>query len=299
MTSHLSKLLFVVLFLFGIGCQAQAGDSKCQFISGSADIEGGKIAYLKVGSGKSVVLLHGLFAQKEQWTDFACELSKSGFHVYIPDLPGYGQSTGFAITDYQLSKQVELIHRFTQELNLKTFNLAGNSMGGAIAALLASRYPNEVVTLAFIGAPMGIVAWSDQIKAAMYQGVNPFIPITVNQFDLEMSLLFASPPKIDQAIKESAVKEYLNNNRHYQQVWDIVNLDDAVLDPLSRSIKPTFIVWGQQDGIFNVSGIGLLKKKYPNANASIMANASHLMMLEKPKEVAKLYQSFLYFNGQN
>jgi pimeloyl-ACP methyl ester carboxylesterase len=299
MKSPISKFLFLAILWFGFLCNVRADDGKCQFIPGSVDIGNGKIAYLNIGSGKPVVLLHGLFAQKEQWNDLACQLSKGGFHIYMPDLPGYGQSTGFAIADYRLSQQVELIHLFTQKLNLKAFNLAGNSMGGAIAALFANRYPNEVVTLGFIGAPMGIVSWSDQIKGALYQGVNPFIPITIDQFDLEMRLLFANPLKIDQSVKESAIKEYSVNNRHYQQVWDIVNLDIAVLEPLEKSHKPTFIVWGQDDGIFNVSGRVRLDKKYPKANSLSMANASHLIMLEKPNEIAKLYQDFSYSNKQN
>ena len=293
MRLYLSKLLFLVLLSFGCACNAQTSDNKCQFISGSMDVGSGKIAYFKVGSGKPVVLLHGLFAQKEQWSDFACNLSKSGYLIYAPDLPGYGQSSGFAIADYQLSKQAELIHGFAQKLNLKTFNLAGNSMGGAIAALLANRYPNEVITLGFIGAPMGIVGWSDQIKAAMYQGINPFIPITLDQFNLEMSLLFANPPAIDQSIKVSAIKEYSENNRHYQQVWDIVNLDISILKAFGKSTKPTFIVWGKDDGIFNIAGRTLLDQKYPKANSSAIPNASHLIMLEKPKEISKLYETFL------
>jgi pimeloyl-ACP methyl ester carboxylesterase len=299
MKSPLSKFLFLAILWLGVLCNVQADDGKCQFIPGSVDIGAGKIAYLNVGTGKPVVLLHGLFAQKEQWNDLACQLSKSGFAVYMPDLPGYGQSTGFTISDYRLSQQVELIHLFTQKLKLNRFNIAGNSMGGAIAALIAKRYPGDVVTLAFFGAPMGIVPWSDQIRGAMYQGVNPFIPITIDQFDLEMRLLFANPPKIDQSVKESAIKEYSVNNRHYQQVWDIVNLDIAVLNPLEKSSKPTLIVWGQDDGIFNVSGRKLLDQKYPKASSSAIPNASHLIMLEKPNELAKMYQNFLYLNKQH
>jgi pimeloyl-ACP methyl ester carboxylesterase len=299
MKSPLSKFLLLAILWFGVLCNVRANDGKCEFIPSSVDIGAGKIAYLNIGSGKPVVLLHGLFAQKEQWSDLACQLSKGGFAVYIPDLPGYGHSTGFAVADYRLSQQVELIHLFTQKLNLNRFNLAGNSMGGAIAALIAKRYPSEVLTLAFIGAPMGIITWSDQIKGAMYQGINPFIPITVDQFDLEMRLLFANPPKIDQATKESAVKEYLSNNRHYQQVWDIVNLDVAVLDPLNKSPKPTLIVWGQDDGIFNASGRARLDKKYPRGSSSVISNASHLIMLEKPNEIARMYQAFLVSNKSN
>ena len=298
MRSNILKVLLISFLFSSAICSAEIDGSKCQFNSGSVALGEGEIQYLSVGSGKPVLLLHGLFAQKEQWSDFACELSKGGFVVYAPDLPGYGQSLGFGIANYQPSIEADLIHQFTQKLGLHKFNIAGNSMGGAIAALLANRYPEEVNTLAFIGAPLGIVGWSPQIKAAMYQGINPFIPITVDQFSLEMGLLFSNPPVIDNSIKEAAVKEYSINNRHYQQVWDIVNLDIAVLDSIGNFIKPTFIIWGQDDGVFSVSGKPKLDKKFPNAISSTMMGVSHLIMIEKPIETANLYRGFLKASGE-
>ena len=293
MRSNFLKALLTSLLFLSAFCSAEVVNPKCQLISGSIALDEGAIKYLSVGSGKPVLLLHGLFAQKEQWSDFACELSKGGYLVYAPDLPGYGQSVGFVIANYQLSSEVNLIHQFTQKLGLKKFNIAGNSMGGTIAALLAQQYPKEVNTLAFIGPPLGIVGWSPQVKAAIYQGINPFIPITVDQFNLEMGLLFSKPPVIDNLIKEAAVKEFSVNNRHYQQVWNIVNLDIAVLDSISNLRKPTFIIWGQDDGIFSASGKPKLDKKYPNAISSTLTGASHLIMIEKPIEVADLYKGFL------
>ena len=142
-----------------------------------------------------------------------------------------------------------------------------------------------------------IVGWSDQIKAAMYQGINPFIPITLDQFNLEMSLLFANPPAIDQSIKESAIKEYSENNRHYQQVWDIVNLDIFVLKTPKKTLKPTFITWGKEDGVFNIVGRPLLNQQFPNHVSYELKNMSHLVMLEQPNEIVDLYLPFLKSNA--
>ena len=298
MRSLLSKTLLVLLLFASAISAAQGVHSKCQIVYGSIAVDEGDIQYLSVGSGEPVLLLHGLFAQKEQWSDFACELSKSGYAVYAPDLPGYGQSVGFAISNYQLSREADLLYRFTQKLGLKSFNIAGNSMGGAIAGLMANQHSKQVKTLAFIGAPMGIIGWSPQIKSAIHQGINPFIPITVNQFNLEMSLLFFNPTPIANAIQEAAIQEYSINNRHYQQVWDIVNLDIAVLDSISTTEKPSFIIWGEDDGIFNVAGKSKLDKKYPNAISATVSGASHLIMVEKPVEIAGLYAEFLKANDK-
>lgn len=285
--------LSVISALFVTNLHAQDSAAICATQNQSINVGPSAIQYFKMGEGSPILVLHGLFAQKEQWTDFACQLARNGFAVYAPDLPGYGQSTGFQIESYQLIKEVELIHRFTQKLNLNTFNIAGNSMGGAIAAMFARQYPNEIKSIAFIGAPMGVISWSPQLKDAIYAGINPFIPITADQFDLEMRLLFAKPPELDRAIKESAVAEYTKNNRHYQQVWNIVNLDINVLETAPDSKKPTFITWGKEDGVFNISGRKRVEKKFPNHASYELKDVAHLVMLEKPKEIADLYLQFL------
>ena len=291
-TYRLIILVIVFIPFFG-SVQAQEIKQLCQLQNGSVMLQDGRIHYFRVGSGRPVLLLHGLFAQKEQWADFACQLSKAGLTAYAPDLPGYGQSTGFPIESYRLSIQADLIFTFLEKLNLQRIDIAGNSMGGAISAIVANKYPSSVKSIAFIGAPFGITDWSKQVKAAVDAGINPFIPITIPQLALEMNLLFANPPKIDQAVQESLIMQYQKNNRHYQQVWDIVNLDIAILDNAASSPIPAFIVWGEKDGIFNISGKPLLDQKYPNRISYVATNAGHLIMLEKPKETVDLYSRFL------
>jgi len=56
--------------------------------------------------------------------------------------------------------------------------------------------------------------------------------------------LFYKPPAISSEIKESAIKNYVSNNLHYQQVWNIVNLDLMVFENNQVSTTPTFIAWG-------------------------------------------------------
>ena len=273
--------------------QAQTTDSACPLKSQSIVIDAASISYTQGGSGQTLLLLHGLFGQKEQWADMACALVGEGFHVIIPDLPGYGQSNAYPITIYQLESQVATLAHFMKVVSGKPFHIAGNSMGGTIAALYANQFPQEIRSLAFIGAPLGIIAWSNQVKNAIFRGVNPFIPIDTAQFDLEMGLLFAKPPVIGGDIKAQLIQEYRNNNRHYQQVWDIVNFYGNSLNQLPNQVVPTFIVWGERDAIFNISGLKPLTKKFPHSQSHHLANAGHLVMLEQPQQIAHLYASFL------
>ena len=292
-TVYFKLISLLLVALCSAHVHAQNSAFSCEIVEKAVTLDKGSIKYFKMGSGQPILLLHGLFAQKEQWADFACELSSAGFVVYAPDLPGYGQSTGFAIEDYQLSNEADLLHRFVRKLEIPPLHIAGNSMGGAIAAIYSTQYPTEVLSLGFIGAPLGIIGWSPQVRNAIEVGINPFIPTTTTQFDLEMSLLFAKPPSIPDGVKQQILREYTINNLHYQKVWNIVNLDLNVFETIKRFPKPAFIVWGVEDGIFNIAGRPLLDKKFQKPTSYSIPNASHLIMLEKPVEMASLYRSFL------
>jgi abhydrolase domain-containing protein 6 len=289
--------LFTILLLCGLGGYSYADSAKstqdCDIATHEVAVGNGVLYYSKAGNGPNILLLHGLFAQKEQWNGILCLLSAAGYTAIAPDLPGYGKSVDFPLMDYKLENQVALLQQFMDTLGIDAFDLAGSSMGGAIAALYVQQHPQQIRTLAFIGSPLGIIDWSPQVKEAIYQGINPFIPIQIEQFNLEMSLLFVNPPPIPESAKEAAVKDYIDHNRHYQQVWNIVNLYDTVFYNGLKIRVPTLILWGQEDRIFSIEGADQLRNRIFRSKRVKLPNASHLLLLENTDETAAIYIGFL------
>ncbi len=278
----------------------QASSSTCSMpkaryapATGSISVAGGKVFYNSVGQGPTVLLLHGLFADKEQWDGISCRLAAAGYRAIAPDLPGYGASEGFAIEAYALERQVSLLREFTQRLGIQTFDIAGSSMGGALAALYTQQYPQQVRSLAFIGSPLGIVGWAEPIRTAILQGINPFIPITSEQFDLEIGLLFVKPPQIPDSVKKQKIKDYIERNRHYQQVWDIINLYGNVTCEAQLWPIPTLAIWGKEDKIYNIRGAGRLQGCHPRSTVERLPDAGHLLLVENVDTAATIYLRFL------
>lgn len=265
----------------------------CTITTSSITVGNGTLSYNQVGSGRPILLLHGLFASKEQWDSIMCRLSEAGYRAIAPDLPGYGNSTGFTLRDYALENQATLLHELIKDLGIKSFALAGSSMGGAIAHLYAQRYPTQVHSLAFIGSPLGIIGWANSFREEILQGFNPFIPITKEQFDLEISLLFVTSPTIPDSVKAEKVNDYITRNRHYQQVWDIVNLYDHVLYQGIPIQLPTLIIWGKEDKIYDISGVSRLQQRIAGSRVILLPKAGHLLLMEKAEEAAANYVSFL------
>lgn len=291
-------LIFVILVLCRLvgyaAVNSPASASGCAITTRSAPISNGTLSYNQVATGQPILLLHGLFASKEQWNSMMCQLSEAGYWVIAPDLPGYGNSTGFATRDYALENQVALLHQLTNQLGIRSrFDVAGSSMGGGIATLYSQRYPEQLRSLAFIGSPLGVTDWASSLRNSIFDGINPFIPITKEQFDLEISLLFVTPPTIPDSVKTEKVNDYITHNRHYQQIWDIVNLYDDVLCQGRSTQLPTLAIWGREDKIYDIRGADRLQRCIPGSQVIRLPKAGHLLLMENSEEATADYLRFL------
>ncbi len=265
-------------------------------------VRGGTVACAVAGEGPAVMLLHGLFAQKEQWDGLSARLAASGRMVVAPDLPGFGASAGFAIADHQLERQADLVLAVADALGIPQFDLAGSSMGGAIAARMAAVAPGRVRSLAFLGSPLGIAPWAPGVRDAIASGVNPFIPLSGPQFGTELNLLLAAPPTLDPSAMDAAAAPYRNDERRHRQIWDIVNLyGDALRDPAflpaafanRPAPMPAYALWGAADRIFDARRAEDLRAVFPGIALDVLPGAGHLPFLENPDAVAARYLPFL------
>jgi pimeloyl-ACP methyl ester carboxylesterase len=93
-------------------------------------------------AGATFVLLHGLGGSSLNWVQVAPGLSGLG-RVLIPDLLGFGE-TPRAGRGSGLMDQRRLLSSFIRALGTGRVVLAGNSMGGALAALVAAVDPEAV-----------------------------------------------------------------------------------------------------------------------------------------------------------
>jgi pimeloyl-ACP methyl ester carboxylesterase len=287
---------FILGLLVVTSAQASDASDTCGLRSASIDVDSGQIYYDRAGDGQPIILLHGLFAQKEQWQGVLCGLASAGFDAIAPDLPGFGQSSGYSLRVYDLQRQVRLLGQFADGLGLSTFDLAANSLGGAIAALYVQGDPARVRRLAFVGPPLGVEPWGPGVRTAILRGINPFIPTDQAQFGLEMGLLFVQPPEVPDEMREALIQDYVVRNRHYRQVWDIVNLFDDVLagdgdEPLGIDI-PVLIVWGEGDSIYPVSAAPTLRQRLPGSQLVVLPETGHLPMLERTAETQRLLSEF-------
>jgi pimeloyl-ACP methyl ester carboxylesterase len=100
-------------------------------------VDGTRIRYLVAGSGPALVLLHALRTQLDMFQKVIPELV-TRFRVYALDYPGHGYSDAPA-ADYSAEFFVASVGGALDRLNIQDAVLAGESIGGTIALLLAAR----------------------------------------------------------------------------------------------------------------------------------------------------------------
>lgn len=96
-----------------------------------------------------LLALHGWLDNAASFVALAPLLKKH--HVIAIDLPGHGlfDHTSFQVA-YQVDNYMKLIIQLIDTLSQKPIALMGHSLGGAIASVIAARYPDKICKLILI-----------------------------------------------------------------------------------------------------------------------------------------------------
>jgi pimeloyl-ACP methyl ester carboxylesterase len=117
------------------------------------DVDGARLHYIDIGSGPTIVMVHGLTGQLRNFTYALTERLVSDYRVIVIDRPGSGYSTYNRVGGRGLDAQASIIGHFIEALKLDRPLLVGHSLGGAIALTLATKCPSLLGGLALI-APL-------------------------------------------------------------------------------------------------------------------------------------------------
>ena len=312
-----SKLLFVFL-LIAVTCSSLYGagsyykydiyDAAITYESEKAlltkkwlkvDVGGAKdldIAYFEGpqrADQQSLLLIHGFGATKEGWLRYAAELSDR-YHIVIIDLPGHGESTKDLSLNYNIGTQVENVHQIAKALNLKSFNIAGNSMGGAISSIYAAKYPDEIKTVTLYD-PAGIHDVESEMTTLLKQGENPLIVSDAKSFENLLTFVMEKPPFIPWPITEVAAEQASSKQHINAKIFmDISSGDKDLFKEELKNIKsPTLIIWGTEDRVIHVSNADIFERLIPGSKKVILQGIGHVPMIEVPKQSADLLDEFI------
>jgi pimeloyl-ACP methyl ester carboxylesterase len=119
-----------------------------------------RISYMDVSpkgmhNGHTVLLLHGNNFGGFYFKPIIDALTAEGFRVIVPDQIGYGRSSK-PIASYNFNSQARNTWLILQSLKIERAMVVGHSMGGMLAARLATQYPKAVERLVLYN-PIGLI----------------------------------------------------------------------------------------------------------------------------------------------
>lgn len=257
-------------------------------------VDGMRIVFLEKGSGRPLLLLHGIGADKSNFLLVGRSLARN-FRVIIPDLPGFGDSDRPATASYSIDAQIRRLHDFVRALELDRFALGGHSMGGFIAGAYAVRYPENVSRL-WLLAPAGVTSSrkSEFLQAIDDGNAPPIFARSLDEMRSLMHFTMSAPPYVPtfmlRAFAADQAERYEHHLRIMQELLSSEGLDER-LQSASFDV-PSLIVWGRDDRALHVSGADVLAQLLQQHRIQLLDAVGHCPQIEAPSAVSSEFEKF-------
>jgi pimeloyl-ACP methyl ester carboxylesterase len=267
-----------------------------------------KMAYIEKGKGSTILFVHGLGGNLSHWQKNFHVLSTT-FHCIAVDLPGYGHSDKlFTIDKDQLQFYADVLSSFIKKKNLKKIVLAGHSMGGQIATIVALQNPKLISKLILL-APAGLETFTEAEAKIMINAT----PAAVFEKQEEAAIrynyrqnFYQQPADVEMLIQDRLRLKICPDIKQYTQaVSNSIKgmLAHPIRKDLGNLIQPVLILFGENDGLIpnrilhpNLKrGDMLTEVAHQIKRNKIISipGAGHFVQFEQPGEINKEIKFFL------
>jgi pimeloyl-ACP methyl ester carboxylesterase len=247
------------------------------------------IAIDQSGRGEPIVLLHGVGSSRVVWRHVTTLLDRERL-VLAPDLPGFGQSRA-AAPRFDLQTTAEALAGPLAERAGGPFDLVGNSLGGAVALVMALQHHEWVRRLVLV-APAGFSPRPRALALAAGALTGPAMsarrilgtPIAASP-TARRTLLWgaiAEPQRLAADDARMMLRASRGSTRIGPAVTAVLQID--LRAQLSRLEVPLGLIWGERDRVIPVSTLDTIRELRPDLVAETIPGAGHVPQVERPEE---------------
>jgi len=245
-------------------------------------VDGIGVRYARRGAeaGTPVLFVHGFGGDLDNWL-FNIDAVAEHSPVVVFDLPGHGQSD-IKLPGTTVAALAAFVLHFLDAIEIKQAHVVGHSLGGAIAAQLASDAPERIASVALIspagfGAEINTDYTDGFVEAQSRRELKPVL-----------ELLFADPSLVNRQMIDDMLKykrmdgvEALLGELGAALFKDGCQTARTV-DALAASSKPVLVLWGRDDRVIPSAHAANAPK---DATVKVLDGAGHMAMLEKAHDV--------------
>jgi len=291
------------------------------FQSQYADVNGVRLHYVSVGTGKLVMFVHGFPEFWGEWQNQLADISKD-YQAVAPDMRGYNLSSKPPdVEKYHIKELIEDLRALAEYLGHKKFIMVAHDWGGAVAWSFAMRHPDWLEKLIIVNSPHPAVFAREllhnpaQQKASRYmlmfrtpeaEGI-----LSENNYAGLMAILSQFGSKwemteedrlryIEAWSRPGALTGGLNYYRtsplypptsknDEEKIKGIMNLPHEMME-----VKvPTLVIWGEQDQALLTGNLEGLGEYAGDLTIKRIPDGSHWVIHEQPELVNSLIRDFI------
>ena len=269
------------------------------------ELAGGRMRYLKAGSGRALILVHGLMGYAFSWR-FAIPALAGNATVYAIDNLGAGLSVSAPSMDCGMRATADRLLQFVDALGIESYDLLGTSHGGAVAMIAAalSRERNDPrLQRLVLVAPVNPWSRHGRRLAPLIGGkAGSFLfRRTIGRWRfldyLWLRRMFGNGAKIPPDSLEGyripvRVNHAYDHGLRIVRTWsrDLAELEQAL--PKIRDY-PTLLMWGTRDRAVSYHSAEPLRQNFRDARLVTFPGAGHLPYEEEPGEFNRALIDFL------
>jgi len=239
-----------------------------------------ELAYIRQGTGKPLLLLHGYPLDHHIW-DKVTPLLENTFDLILPDLRGFGASSTIE-TPYTLDDFVSDLVGLLDHLSVGKTAVAGHSMGGYTALAFARLHPDRLTALGMVGSQA--LADTPERKEGRYKTAQEIAEKGIQGVVDMMTTKLSPHTEVQKWARESMAKQqpaaYIGALKALAERRDSSDL-------LNKFKFPVVIIHGDSDELVPIERAREMKSAIPQAQLVELKGAGHLPMLEEPEETAR------------
>jgi len=241
----------------------------------------------------TLLLIHGAGDSAAVWEKQVEHFSKS-YRVLAIDLPGHGARTAEPGLESHELNAAEVCRIMDRE-GLSKAVVAGHSMGGAVALLMALDHPDRVAGLVLVATGARLKMRPDFIEQARQSAekYGSSVPASTHIIPVEQMVHPSVPPDVVEWLKsrmgnasaQATHADFLANN----------NFD--VMNRLGEIRAPTLVIGGSEDRMAPRKFAEFLAGAIPGARLEILDPSAHYPMVEQDQTFNECLDAFLKENG--
>ncbi len=256
------------------------------------------IAFESTGTGPPLALIHGVGTNRSVWGDTG-KLLGTNHRVIAADLPGFGESPALG-DGFDLEEVAGAVADSLAQEAGGPFDLVGNSLGGAVAFLLALRHPERVRRLVLCApagfSPLpGAIAETAGLLGNGLISARRLLADRLADSAAGRLLLVGGAISDPAALSPDQVRAMASASRGATRIGPaIAAVAGADLRPRLAELRvPTGLIWGESDRVVPIKALASIRELLPDAVVETLPGAGHVAHFEEPEVFAAALERLL------